>query len=47
MFIEISKKISNLHDEFDHFHELLQLGDFINLEVFLVDVEPALADISE
>ena len=37
----------NLHDELDHLHELLEFGDLVHLPVGLVDVEPALADVTE
>ena len=32
-----------LHHELDHLHELLELGDLVDLKVCLMNVEPALA----
>ena len=39
--------LSDLHDELDSLHELLQFGDLVDLPVGFMDVEPALAHITQ
>ena len=39
--------LSDLHDELDGLHELLQFGDLVDLPVGFMDVEPALAHITQ